>query len=108
MKIMGKGGFKKVDDWFHTDRSGDYHEAVEFPGYRPCSPPFLRVMKELMAPLTNVFVTDLEGLRQGFVNGITQAYLHAHGENPLVDQLQTLMIGAITQGFSNPNQPIGS
>jgi hypothetical protein len=51
VKIMGKGGFESVEEWFHTERSGDYCKAVENPGYRLRSPPkapatFLRVMKE--------------------------------------------------------------
>jgi hypothetical protein len=111
-KIMTPGGYEEVEEWFHFSRSKDYREAEENPGYRPRDPPkapgtFLRVMKESLE-MSNVFTTELDGLRQGFSNAVAQAYLRAHGENPSVSQLQTLMMGSIMQGFSNPTQPFGS
>jgi hypothetical protein len=112
VKIMGKEGFEKVEEWFHYQRSGNYREAEENPGCRPRFPPkapgtFLWVMKESI-DMNDVLITDLEGLCQGFVNDVAQAYLRAHGENPSVAQLQTPMMGSIMQGFSNPNKPFGS
>ena len=100
-----------MEEWFHFSRSKDYREAEENPGYRPHDPPkapgtFLREMKESLE-MSNVFTTELAGharvLQRGY-SGLPPG----SWSKPLVSQLQTLMMGLIMQGFSNPTQPFRS